>query len=69
MSTRPVLPVLSLDDSLLRGACVGTTRFGTTVEFWCESLDGDSTDVRIVKVRFPSEEVAAAVAAAAAFQS
>jgi hypothetical protein len=51
------------------GKCIGTLQYGSMVEFWCESLDGDSTDVRIIPVTFPSVEIAAAVAAAGAHKA
>jgi hypothetical protein len=52
----------------LYGECVGTMIYGNLVEFWCRSLDGDSTDTRIIPVTFPTEEIAQAVAKAAAFR-
>ena len=54
--------------SSLIGNCVGTMRYGCTVEVWCESLDGGPTDSRIVTVPFPTEEIAKAVGDAAAFR-
>jgi hypothetical protein len=50
------------------GACVATLRYGNVVQFWCESLDGDSTDTRIISIEFPTDEIATAVAAAGAYK-
>lgn len=47
------------------GACVGTMRHGTLVQFFCESLDGGPTDSHVVNIEFPTEAIAAAVAQAA----
>jgi len=49
------------------GVCHAALRYGSLVQFWCESLTGDSTDVSIVSVEFPDEELAENVAAAAAW--
>lgn len=55
-------------DLTKHGKCIGTMRYGSLVEFWCESLDGDSTDVRIIPLTFPTEEIAIAVAKAGAYE-
>jgi uncharacterized protein (DUF1330 family) len=51
------------------GTCVGTMRYGTLVQFWCNSLDGGSTDSRIITIEFPNEETATDVANAAAYKA
>lgn len=44
------------------GPVVGVMRYGTTVEFWFHSLDGDSTDSRQLSIEFPTEQIADSVA-------
>jgi hypothetical protein len=50
------------------GACVGAVRFDNRVQFWCEALDGGVTDSKIITVEFPTEEIAIAIHAAAAYK-
>jgi hypothetical protein len=50
------------------GKCIGALHYGTVVQLWFESLDGDASDSRQLNVVFDSEEQAAAVAAAAAYR-
>lgn len=50
------------------GKLIGSMHYGKTVEFWFESLDGDSTDSRQISVSFPSEEIAAQIAEACSYQ-
>jgi hypothetical protein len=44
------------------GSVVGAMQYGNTVEFYCESLDGNITDSRQISLFFNSEETATAVA-------
>lgn len=50
------------------GTCVGTMLYGTTVQFWCRSLDGGVSDSRIISISFDNEDVARQVADAAAYK-
>lgn len=50
------------------GVCHGTMQYGSTVHFWCESLDGDVTDTVIVAVEFPLESMASSIALAASWK-
>lgn len=44
------------------GDCIGAMQFGTSVQFWCKSLDGGVTDSRQVTLTFKNEATAAAIA-------
>jgi hypothetical protein len=51
----------NIDFSLI-GDCFAAIPTGRTVQFWCHSLDGGSTDSRFVTLTFKDEATAAAIA-------
>lgn len=46
------------------GKCFANQRYGTTVQFWCEAVDGGPTDSKLIDITFENEDIAKAVSEA-----